>query len=125
MELLLRNAGSSIVSSYRLWKKVLFDAFIGVVGVLGICLARGGLGRRSVELLSCKAATLAAVGMLRGAKLSGGKVRGCSCLLLCPDCLPSSLLRTGTCVLLRALGRRRTFVGSGCVGIEMLRVELL
>lgn len=73
-ELLLRRGGKSMVSSkWFLEKKVLLDAVIGVVGVLGSWRDGGGLRSRSTEL----SFFLSRLGMLRGPRLMGGRLRGC------------------------------------------------
>jgi hypothetical protein len=75
-ELLLLSDGSSTVSSYLfLEKKVLRDAVIGVVGVLGNCLDGGGLMLRSAETRSFDVFLLR-FGMLSGPRLMGGRLRG-------------------------------------------------
>jgi hypothetical protein len=86
IELLLLKDGNSAFSSTRfLEKKELFEAVIGVVGVFGICLERGGLMFRSGCgcFCSCRAAILAAVGVLRGPTVIGGNRRGNSFVLVC------------------------------------------
>lgn len=69
--------GNGSVSSYRDFaKNELFDAVIGVVGVLGSCREAGGLMFRLSLPCSCNAATFAAVGMLNGRRFKGGSRRG-------------------------------------------------
>jgi hypothetical protein len=74
----------SLLSSGRVReKKVPFDAVMGVVGVFEICLAGGGERFRSDEPCSWSAAILAAVGVLRGPRVIGGSLNGCSDFLDC------------------------------------------
>jgi hypothetical protein len=80
-ELLLRGLGS-LSSALFLEKKLLFEAVMGVLGVLAICLVGGGLRCRSVKPWSWSAAILAAVGVLRGPRVMGGNRRGCRLFLL-------------------------------------------
>lgn len=83
--LLLMDGSGSIASSYRDFaKKELFEAVIGVVGVLGSCREAGGLMFRLSLPFSCNAATLAAVGMLNGRRFKGGSRRGSRLFLFGP-----------------------------------------
>lgn len=57
------------------------EAVIGVLGVFAFPLGIGGVDRPAASvwalLLSCSAATLATVGVLRGNKFKGGSRKGC------------------------------------------------
>lgn len=78
IELLLLMVRTSGLSSERVrLKNEPFDAVMGVVGVLRICRVGGGLRFLSVDTCSCKAAILAAVGVLRGPSVIGGSLNGC------------------------------------------------
>ena len=90
--------GSVLSSSLLREKKELFDAVIGVEGVFAICLDRGGLECRSAEPCSFNAAILAAVGVAKGPKFSGGSCSGCRFFLEDdppPACLSDSSFETG------------------------------
>jgi len=77
-ELLLRGIGMAATSSKRLLeKKLLLEAVIGVVGVLACFRVGGGVDFPISELCSCNAAILAAVGVLKGPRFNGGRLRGC------------------------------------------------
>lgn len=100
--LLLRREGNWIISSYRVCeKKVLLEAVIGVVGVLG---TRMGL---ELERSSFARLDLTVVGIVSGPRFSGGRVRGTSCFLVCPSSL--SPVRVGTKELFRMLVLLLTF----------------
>lgn len=79
IELLLRKCVESCSSDLppaRLReKKEAFDAVMGVLGVF-VLVRRGGVLFPSETEGSCKAATLAAVGVLNGRRLRGGSRKG-------------------------------------------------
>jgi hypothetical protein len=79
-ELLLRMCCESI-SAFSSWrfraKNEAFEAVIGVLGVVGTPRRGGGVVFPSTAVGSCKAAILAAVGVLKGSKFRGGSRRGC------------------------------------------------
>ncbi len=60
---------------------MLLEAVIGVVGVFASIRVGGGVNFPLSELCSCKAAIFAAVGVLKGPKFIGGKLRGCKFFL--------------------------------------------
>jgi hypothetical protein len=60
-----------------------FEAVIGVVGVFAICLDGGGERFLSEEPCSWRAAILAAVGVLSGPSVIGGRLSGCNDFLDC------------------------------------------
>src|SRR6266699_6079749 len=77
MDELLRRFGASGIALWRfLEKNELFDAVMGVVGVLAVCRAGAGLRFLSEDPCSCRAAILAAVGVLRGPRVMGGSRSG-------------------------------------------------
>ena len=81
VEVLLRAWEASVGFSARCLdeKKEVFEAVIGVVGVLALIRA-GGVCRPAFlggSLLSC--AIFAAVGVLNGKRFNGGRRSGCSC----------------------------------------------
>jgi hypothetical protein len=117
--LLLRRVLKSILSSGRfLEKKLLFDAVIGVVGVLIICRA-GGLILRSDELCPCRAAIFSTVGALKGPRAIGGRRNGCR-LFPVPFC--SALVLAIDFLVLAFL---LTFAGGSVTLPDILPVELL
>jgi hypothetical protein len=73
-----------MVSSYRLLeKKALFEAVIGVVGVLGSCREGGGLKSRPAGRAGGGiGGAFIELGKLIGAKFIGGRLRGCKLFLL-------------------------------------------
>jgi hypothetical protein len=74
----------SLLSSGRvLEKNVPFDAVMGVVGVLAVCLAGGGETFLPDKPCSWSAAILAAVGVLNGPRVIGGSLNGWSVFLDC------------------------------------------
>ena len=127
VELLLRRGASSVFSSTPfLEKKELFDAVIGVVGVFGICREGGGLRFRSGRHCSWRAAILAAVGVLRGPTVMGGRRNGWRFFFCCDEFPFLSISRAcAPCVVFLTLSLRCTLAGSGAGGIEILPVELL
>lgn len=119
--------GSVLSSSLCREKKELFDAVIGVEGVFAICLDRGGLECRSAEPCSFKAAILAAVGVARGPRFSGGSCRGCRFFLEdapLAACLSTSSFETGFTDF-RMLIFRGAFFGGSVACRDKLPVELL
>lgn len=80
MELLLLICARdcSGLSSLRfLEKNDAFEAVMGVLGVFGCTCLGGGVLRSSAPAASCRAATLDAVGVLKGSKFKGGSRSGC------------------------------------------------
>lgn len=116
VEVLLRMDGSgSMLSSYRDFaKNELFDAVIGVVGVLGSCRETGGLMFRSFLPCSCNAATFAAVGMLNGRRFKGGSRRGSRFFLFCPPFLSSLFGAAGAYCAVLTLSLRCNLTVSTC-----------
>lgn len=103
--------------SSRLWEKnVDFDAVIGVVGVFALARFGGGVTvPLEFEAASLRnAAIFAAVGVLRGSKLSGGSRNGCKCFFFggarCPCCSASDPAPMPCCILEFEL--ESTFLGS-------------
>jgi hypothetical protein len=101
------GGSGSMLSSYRDFaKNELFDAVIGVVGVLGSCREAGGLMARLSLPCSCNAATFAAVGMLNGRRFKGGSRKGSRLFLLGPPFLSSLFGAAGVCCAVLTLGLR-------------------
>jgi hypothetical protein len=124
IELLLLNGGSSVLSSDLCReKKELLEAVIGVVGVFGIWRDGGGLRPRSDRACSWRAAILAAVGVLNGPRVRGGR-RSDWFFLPCGTAGPF-LSISRPCDVFLVLRVLWTLAGSGAGGIEMLPVELL
>jgi hypothetical protein len=63
-------------------KKALFDAVIGVVGVLGNCRDGGGLRSRWTASCSLEEEPFPRLGIFRGPKLIGGRLSGWRLFLL-------------------------------------------
>lgn len=109
-------------------KNELFEAVIGVVGVLEVI--RAGVGLLSCPW-SCKAAILAAVGMLSGPRFRGGRLRGCRLFLEAAPLGFCSASDGGAPMVFlelcfRALGLRWSLVtGSKTGALDRLPVELL
>lgn len=65
-------------SSSRAWKKLAFEAVIGVLGVFGIICAEGVWALRAPSSSrSFSASILVAIGVPRGSRLRGGSFKGC------------------------------------------------
>lgn len=105
-------------------KKELFEAVMGVVGVLGSCREAGGLMGRSALPFSCSAATLAAVGMFNGPRLNGGNRRGSRLFLTCVFFFSSVLATGGACVADLRLDLRCSLTVSTAVCAGALAPEL-
>jgi hypothetical protein len=120
------GGNGSRASSKRVFaKKELFEAVMGVVGVLGSCREAGGLMGRSAVPFSCSAATLAAVGMFNGPRFSGGNRRGSRLFLTCVFFFSSVLAAGGAWFVDLRLDLRCSLTVSTAVGGGTLVVGLL
>jgi hypothetical protein len=119
----------SLLSSGRVREKnVPFEAVIGVVGVLAICLAGGGERFLSERPCSWRAAILAAVGVLSGPRVMGGSLNGCRVFFDCgaTGFVPMTFSDFAVLTDLRWLGLRCILAGGPSVKAPVtLPVELL
>ena len=110
-------------------KKLVFEAVIGVLGVFAFPRLGGGVMFPSSvsEDGSCNAAILAAVGVLRGNRLRGGKRRGCSFFLFMDGAALAFGPRSRADPIVRPLLSRASSVTPGiwtCSVVEVLMAVL-
>ena len=96
---------------------------MGVVGVFEVLRDNGGVEVIRERLpCSCSLATFAAVGVLSGPKVKGGRLNGGRCFRLCDGEGSCSLFCMDVNELFRDVNLLCSLVGSGSTGIVMFLV---